>query len=61
MTPDREVASGAALAGVVLVVLPLLDLLFGGRAAAPVHFAVVSFGLYLLAVAATRSTGRGRK
>jgi hypothetical protein len=58
MSPDRNVASGAALAGIVLVVLPLLDLLVGGRAAAPVHATVAGFGLVLLAIAVARSAGK---
>ena len=43
-------ATGAALAGTLLVALPVLDLVLGGEGAAAVRALVASCGLALLAV-----------
>ena len=43
-------AAGAALAGTLLVALPVLDLVLGGEGAAAVRALVASCGLALLAV-----------
>ena len=47
------VASGAVLAGTLLIAMPVLDLLLGGDGAAAVRVAVGSVGLALL-IAASR-------
>ncbi len=45
------VASGAVLAGTLLLAIPILELLLGGNGAAAVRLAVGSFGLALLIAA----------
>jgi hypothetical protein len=58
MTNNRDYATGAALAGALLVALPFLDLLLGGEGAAAVRAAVGSCGLALLAVSFALRTGK---
>jgi hypothetical protein len=58
MTNNRDYATGAALAGALLVALPVLDLLLGGEGAAAVRAFVGSSGLALLAVYAARRVGK---
>lgn len=54
-------AMGAALAGSLLLSLPLLDLLVGGEGAAAVRTVVGFCGLGLLAIAAGIPGGKERK
>ena len=54
----REYAIGAALAGTLLLALPVLDLVIGGEGAAAVRALVGSCGLALLAVYAARHVGK---
>lgn len=53
-----DYATGAALAGTLLVALPVLDLVLGGEGAAAVRAVVGSCGLALLAVYAARDVGK---
>jgi len=54
----RDYAIGAALAGALLVALPVLDLVLGGEGAAAVRAFVAMCGLALLAVYAGRDAGK---
>jgi len=54
----RDYAFGAALAGTLLVALPVLDLVLGGEGAAAVRALVGTTGLALLAVYAVRNSGK---
>jgi len=54
----HDYATGAALAGTLLLALPVLDLVIGGEGAAAVRALVGSCGLALLAVYAARRVGR---
>ena len=54
----RDYAFGAALAGTLLVALPVLDLVLGGEGAAAVRALVGTTGLALLAVYAVRNVGK---
>ena len=56
----RDYAIGAALAGALLVALPVLDLALGGEGAAAVRAFVAMCGLALLAVYAARHVGKER-
>jgi hypothetical protein len=49
---NRDFASGAALAGALLVAMPFLDLLVGGESALAVRAVIGTCGLGLLALAA---------
>lgn len=51
-------AIAAALAGTLLITLPVLDFVLGGEGAAAVRAAVGSCGLALLAVYAARDVGK---
>ena len=53
-----DYAIGAALAGSLLVALPVLDLVVGGEGAAAVRALVASCGIGLLAVYAARDVGK---
>jgi hypothetical protein len=53
-----DYAIGAALAGILLIALPVLDLVLGGEAAAAVRAVVGSCGVALLAVYAARNVGK---
>ena len=55
---NRDFANGAALAGALLVAMPLLDLLLGGGGTAAVQAVVGSCGLALLAVSAVLNAGK---
>ncbi|HXV10800.1 MAG TPA: hypothetical protein VD839_08355 [Burkholderiales bacterium] len=55
---NLNVARGATLAGTVLFVMPVLDILLGGGAAGAVHAIVGGFGLALFAVSAAADAGR---
>ena len=46
----HDYATGAALAGTLLLALPVLDLVLGGEGAAAVRALIASCGLALLAV-----------
>jgi hypothetical protein len=50
MMNNRDFATGAALAGVLLLALPFLDFALGGEGAAAVRAVVGSCGLALLAL-----------
>ena len=54
----HDYATGAALAGTLLLALPVLDLVIGGEGAAAVRALVGSCGLALLAVYAARRVGK---
>ena len=54
----RDFAWGAALAGALLLAMPLLDHLVGGESAAAVRALVASCGVGLLAVWPALSLGR---
>jgi hypothetical protein len=56
----RDYAIGAALAGTLLVALPVLDLVLGGEGAVAVRALVGSCGLALLAVYAALDAGKER-
>ena len=56
----HDYAIGAALAGALLVALPLLDLVLGGESAAALRAFVATCGLALLAVYAARDAGKER-
>jgi hypothetical protein len=56
---DRNVASGATLAGALLFAMPALDLILGATQASAVHAVVASVGLLLFAVAALTNAGEG--
>ena len=49
---NRDFASGAALAGALLIAMPFLDLLVGGESALAVRAVIGTCGLGLLALAA---------
>ena len=53
----HDYATGAALAGTLLIALPVLDLVVGGESAAAVRAFVGTCGLALLAVYAARRVG----
>ena len=53
-----DYAIGAALAGTLLIALPVLDLVLGGEGAAAVRAVVGSCGVALLAVYAARNVGK---
>jgi hypothetical protein len=55
---NHDYAIGAALAGVLLVSLPVLDLVLGGESAVAVRAFVGICGLGLLAVYAARQVGK---
>jgi hypothetical protein len=55
---NSEYVTGAALAGALLIALPVLDLVLGGEAAAALRAFVGSCGLALLAVYAARRVGK---
>jgi hypothetical protein len=46
----REASRGAAIAGAVLVGLPVIELLYGPGTPGPVHLVIGVFGLALLGV-----------
>lgn len=53
-----DYAIGAALAGSLLIALPVLDLVLGGEGAAAVRAVAGSCGVALLAVYAARNVGK---
>lgn len=55
---NHDYATGAALAGALLVSLPALDFILGGESAAAVRAFVGTAGLALLAVYAARHVGK---
>jgi hypothetical protein len=55
---NRNLASGATLAGALLFAMPALDLILGAADPGPVHAVVGSFGLLLFAVAAVANDGK---
>ena len=55
---NRNLASGATLAGAVLFAMPALDLILGAGDPSPVHAVVGAFGLLLFAVAAVANDGK---
>ena len=58
MMNKRDYATGAALAGALLVALPFLDFALGGEGAAALRAVVATCGLGLLAVWAVLKEGR---
>jgi hypothetical protein len=54
----HDYATGAALAGALLIALPVLDLVLGGEGAAAARALVGTCGLALLAVFAARGAGK---
>jgi hypothetical protein len=54
-----EVARGAAFAGFLMLLAPILDVALGGGTAGVAHAVVASVGLALLAVSAAADAGRG--
>jgi hypothetical protein len=57
---NRHFASGAAVAGVLLCGIPILELFLGGSTATGVRAIVGSCGLALLALSAAIHAGRVR-
>jgi len=55
---NHDYATGAALAGALLVSLPVLDVVLGGESAVAVRAFVGICGLGLLAVYAARHVGK---
>jgi hypothetical protein len=55
---NHDYATGAALAGALLVCLPALDVVLGGESAVAVRAFVGTCGLGLLAVYAARHVGK---
>ena len=56
---NRDIAFGAALAGALLLGMPILDFLVGGESASAVRAVVGSCGLGLLAVAGALKAEKG--
>lgn len=54
----HDYATGAALAGALLVALPVLDVILGGESATAVRAFVATCGLALLAVYAAGRAGK---
>jgi hypothetical protein len=48
----RDARGGAAIAGAVLFILPVIEVLFGARGFGAEHLATGVFGLWLLGIAA---------
>ncbi|MGH8668863.1 MAG: hypothetical protein ACREUH_06475 [Burkholderiales bacterium] len=48
----RDVRRGAAIAGAVLLSLPVIEVLFGARPVGVEHFATGMFGLWLVGFSA---------
>jgi hypothetical protein len=49
----RDARRGAALAGAVLLALPIIEVTFGSRGVGAEHFAMAIFGLWLVGLSAT--------
>ena len=58
MKNNRNLASGATLAGALLFAMPALDLILGTAPASAVHAVVGFFGLLLFVIAAVANAGR---
>jgi hypothetical protein len=48
----RDMRRGAAIAGAVLLVMPVIEVLFGARPLGAEHFATGIFGLWLVGFSA---------